>query len=169
MKSVLNVGLSGPAQPTGLLWESKYLGIDPGPDTGWASAQEHGHMTGQGQIILEDLPEFLEGMTHVELCVCEAYIPRARYRKAHYNKPVITAEAIGVVKSWARRYQIRLIMQDPAHLEIGSKMTGMPVPSGRAHGETHWIAAWNHLQYWMIRNGLAKSLLEMQNEEKHGG
>lgn len=145
-----------------------YLGLDPGPDTGWASANESGQLISYGQILLEDLPDFLEGMVHIHTAVCEDYIVRSQYRKAHYNKPVKTSEAIGIIRSWATRHKITLIMQAPDKLQMGARMTGMSVPGGKAHKETHWIAGWNHLQYWMIKQGIAKSLLEWEYESKHG-
>lgn len=136
----------------------RVLGVDPGQTIGWCLLNENGtpiledgHM-GFGQVNHKDWPEFLLKMHDIDVLVIEDYRIFKKYAKAHVGQRLVTVEVIGATNMWATNSNVKIIKQESRILPIAQKLTGKKMTG--AHADTHWLSAYNHAAYWLIREGL---------------
>lgn len=136
----------------------KYLAIDPGVTTGWASFDEKGQTLDFGEIKgIDEFLDFFEGIDHSELehVICEDYIVDKRV--SHGGSRVPTIQLIGAIKRYCHKNKIPLHMQHRAAKDIGIKFIGMKKPKGHMPDK---ISALCHGVYWLQRNGIRESRLK---------
>lgn len=141
-----------------------YIGIDPGPMTGLGIVDHLGNVLAATNIPLDALHTELELLVineHYQIVVMEKYKPYRHKLSALMNPKTArgeTLQAEGMVISWARRYDIKLVEQYADVLPIALKHAGLTMPSD--HSKSHAIAAVAHVSEYLIRQGLIKSALE---------
>lgn len=138
------------------------VSFDPGLTTGWATFDKTGDITGYGQVKLDNFPEFLGGMKEgVEVVVYEDFRLRKSKAIQQSGSTMPASQAIGQIKMFASQRGTRIISQSPTIKPIAEKWTGVK-PKG-PHSDSHWVDAFNHGAYWLIRQGIRKTKLEQQN------
>jgi hypothetical protein len=70
-----------------------------------------------------------------------------------------TVRVIGSIESWARRNKSVLVKQPASHLTIAQLWSGVKMPSD--HRKSHWVSAYNHGYYYLVKQGVRK--LELRN------
>jgi len=139
--------------------------FDPGVMNGWCIFDEQGNELEMGQVSLDDLSLFLDNdprFTSPTLVGYEGYTIFRKKAMAHTGSKVPTAQAIGIIKSYAQRKGVKLVEQPSSILKTAQMLTGVALPSD--HSISHQFAAFNHGAYYFIEKGLRKTALEM----KHG-
>lgn len=132
----------------------RLLAIDPGGMNGlcWWTGEDT-HMEQFTHIKLDDLPEWLEEFDpKPELIVYENFhlFKHRALQQAGSNLPA--SQAIGIIKSYAKRHHIKIVDQSPQILTNASKMTQMKMPSD--HSQSHWVSAYLHGMWYMIGQGI---------------
>jgi hypothetical protein len=134
------------------------VSFDPGETTGVAEFNEEGDLRKAGQFRFKELVDYCENLSNVEYIVCEDFrIRRSKATKFVGNR-METIQAIGVIRAAAQRLEAEFILQDSSILPIAQKWTQVPLP--KDHSASHWISAFNHGAYWLIRRGERKVALE---------
>ncbi len=111
---------------------------------------------GQDQISLENLPIWLERHEPVpDLIILENYRLWKHRAMQQAGSSLPAAQAIGMVKAYAKIRGIDLIEQSPQILQNAEKMSGISM-KGQAHSKTHWIAAHNHVYWYLVQQGLVQ-------------
>jgi hypothetical protein len=132
------------------------LGVDPGGTTGLAWFNKDYKLEGWNQVSLEDLPLFLERHAPVpDLIVLENFRLWKHRALQQAGSSLPAAQAIGMVKAYGKIRGIPIVEQSPQILESAQKMSGYKM-KGLAHSKTHWIAAANHVYWYMVKNDLVK-------------
>jgi hypothetical protein len=135
---------------------NKYIAFDPGKTTGWATFNADGYLTLFGEIVGEDkLTDFLEELDFTpSVIIYEDYIINPHVRQG--GKRPVASEAIGIIKSFARRKQIELVNQRNTVLDIGLKWAGLKRPKGHLPDKYSAIA---HGTYYLESNNLRGDVL----------
>jgi hypothetical protein len=134
----------------------KILGVDPGGTTGLAWFNDDYKLDSYAQVSLEDLPIWFERHTPVpDLIVLENYRLWKHRALQQAGSSLPAAQAIGMVKAYGKIRGIPIVEQSPQILESAQKMSGYKM-KGLAHSKTHWIAAANHVYWYMVKNDLVK-------------
>lgn len=138
------------------------LGIDPGETNGWCFLNENGtpvpHRAGEmpyGQVRYGDMTEFLESVPEgVDVVVIEDYRIFAKKAKAHVGNRLVTIEMIGAIRHWAATRGIKIVTQESRILPVAEKLLGKKMSTAGKHSETHWLSAYLHAGYWLVKEGL---------------
>lgn len=136
----------------------KYLAFDPGISTGWAGFDASGEVVAKGILRgLDALDDFLYEYKDEppEVVIYEKYVVFTHKAKAHIGSKVETAQAIGKITTYARRWGSTQVAQPAGILPIAVKWSGVPLPAN--HNRSHDIAAYNHGVYYLQSNGIRKS------------
>lgn len=142
------------------------VAFDPGETTGVCIFEQgDGNATPikYNQIKFSGLLDYLEDGPAPDLIVIEDFQLLPHKAMAQIGSKFETIQAIGMCKSYAHRHRAKVVEQSPRIKKIAEKWTGVNPPSN--HKEGHWIDAYNHGMYYMIKNNLAKSQLELQGGE----
>jgi hypothetical protein len=143
------------------------IAFDPGVTTGWCAFETNPEREAKplayGQVKFLELISYLE--THEQLPAPDVVIIESFQLLSHKAQKLIgskfeTIQAIGICKSYAQRHGARIVEQPPTIKNIAQKWTGVKPPSN--HAESHWIDAFNHGKYYMIKNEMDKSQLQLQ-------
>lgn len=147
-----------------------YIAFDPGPVVGWCKFNNRGHELEMGHINLEDLAVAIEAWPTVAVrqIILEQWevIPGkigAQIGRAAKAK-IPTIEAIGTIKSWAKRKNVPVELVSPRQLLPAQKWTQVKMP--KDHSTSHQISAFLHGARWLIDNDLRPTALEMANARK---
>ena len=141
------------------------LGVDPGNTIGWSLLEADGtpavggpRNLPYGQEKHEGWALFLqEHMTlDLEAVIIEDYRIRHKFAKTHIGARLVAVEVIGKTTAWAQMRGIPVIMQEASILPLAQKMTGMDMKKMGAHADTHWVSAYNHAAYYLMRQGTMK-------------
>ena len=133
----------------------KILGVDPGGTNGLAWFDD-AKIEGYDQISLEDLPRWLhKHEPQPELIVMENYRLWKHRAIQQAGSSLPAAQAIGMVKAYASIRDIKIVEQSPQILQSAEKMSGMSM-KGQSHSKTHWIAAYNHVYWYLVKNGITQ-------------
>jgi hypothetical protein len=146
-----------------------YIGCDPGDPTGLAKVNDRGQVLEVTQVSLDGLAVYLEAIPTVAVrgVVSERFklLPfKSRALSARKNNKGEVVQAEGIIKSWCDRHGIRLHWQYATILPMGSRHSGIKMPSD--HSLSHGPAAAIHVLEWMYRHDLAKTALELQLERE---
>lgn len=150
------------------------IGFDPGYTTGVAEFYCDNKLafpTGQYQWKYPDLLSELDNLgdhlvaTDKIIVVIEDFklLPHKAQRLAGTGFEQ-TIEAIGAIKSFAHQHKAEVVMQSPRIKPIAQQWTQVK-PVG-AHKNSHWVDAYNHAKYYMIKNNLDMSELEKEQAKK---
>lgn len=135
---------------------TKILGVDPGGMNGLAWFGDDYKFDNFAQISLEDLPIWLQKHEpQPDLIILENYRLWKHRAVQQAGSSLPAAQAIGMVKSYAKIRGIEIIEQSPQVLQNAEKMSGIKM-KGLAHNKTHWIAAHNHVYWYLVQQGLVK-------------
>lgn len=137
-----------------------YLAFDPGVSTGWAGFDKSGEVISKGICRgLDALDDFLYEYADrpPEVVIYESYRIFGHKAKAHIGSQVETAQAIGKITTYARRWKSKVIPQPSSILTIAQLWSGVKLPSN--HDRSHDIAAYNHGVYYLQSNHIRKSRL----------
>ncbi len=141
--------------------EPYYLSIDPGKTSGWVTWDSNGNMLKQGQtkgpIEFESLLEELSDS--VRVAVVEDFTLYRSHALQQSGSKMETSKLIGVIESWCRRNDVNLVMQPASILSIAQLWSGVKMPKN--HAKSHWVSAYNHGYYYLIKKNIRK--LELRN------
>ena len=137
----------------------RILGIDPGGTVGLAwfdNPEDHYFCQGYDQVGMDDFPLWLEKHRPIpDLIVLENYRLWKHRAIQQSGSSLPAAQTIGMAKSYAKIRDIKIIEQSPQILQNAEKMSGLSM-SGKSHSKTHWVAAYNHVWWYLVKNELAK-------------
>ena len=137
-----------------------YLAFDPGETTGYCKFAEDGIPVLYGQVPWIGLMDLLNSRDHnVKAFICEDFIIRSTHAKRFVGNKMETIQAIGAIKAEAARRKIPCIMQDSGIIGVAEKWTQIS-KKGKSHSETHFIDAFNHGAYYLIKKGIKKTWIE---------
>lgn len=134
--------------------------FDPGKVTGVAYFNR-GEIQKLHDVELDDLDEFLE--LNYELLFMAADPGVVLYEnfklfswkaKQQSGSVMEASQAIGMIKSFARRTKSMIYDQSPQVKPIAYKWAGIQVPKN--HKNSHRTDAFVHGEYWMVKRGMKK-------------
>lgn len=136
----------------------KYLALDPGTATGWATFDSEGTATNYGTAathdeLMQELDKFTES-NRPDVVIIESFKLFNRKAKQQSGSDMPASQAIGIIKVYASRWGAKVVMQDPSIKPIAQKWSGMK-PVG-AHKNSHWVDAMNHGIYYLVKNKIRK-------------
>lgn len=145
----------------------RILAFDPGLTIGWAYHDEE-TLYSFGQSKWEEFPAFLKAFDKpIDMVVCEEYQVLPHMAKYHAGSKLETTRAIGAIKFWAQMEGHKLVTFPASLTGQQAKMTGIdPKTKGASHSKTHWVYAYNHGLYLLIKLGLRKTKLQTMKEKK---
>lgn len=129
------------------------LSIDPGKANGYAKWKDTGEFMMMGQLVIEDIPEFLAKLEEpVSVVVVEDYIIFSKRAKQQAGSNVPAARVIGALELFAAQKGAKLVKQDASILTSAQKIANMKMPSD--HSVSHQISAYLHGYHYLVKNGL---------------
>lgn len=145
----------------------RVLSFDPGETTGWCY-QDMDKILAVGQANgLEELIDVCakhDGI--VDHVVIEDYIILNKKAGSHSGSRVPTIQMIGFLKSWCIQQKLQQPTLYPARMKpIQQKQTQMK-PIG-AHKDNHWVDAYNHGRWYLIKEHGAKTALQLEWAKKN--
>ena len=146
-----------------------YLSFDPGKTKGWAMFDGNGQIIQYGQASLDELIDLTEEWARVwpiSTIIYESFVLFRHKARQQTGSKMEASQAIGIIKTLARKTDATLVEQDPTIKSLAQKWTQLK-PIGD-HSQSHWVDAFNHGAYWLIRQGIRKTALEMEQERKNG-
>lgn len=134
----------------------KYLALDPGGTTGWASFQSDGGLITFGQIKgTEQLYEYLEDLDpSPEVIICEDFSLMPWKAKDLAFNTLETVRVIGAIQHYAWLRGIRIVLQPPSIKAIGYKWAG--IAKAKSHANSHEQDAYVHGVYFLQGSGVRK-------------
>lgn len=145
-----------------------YLAFDPGKTTGWAMFDGNGQIIQYGQASLDELIDLTEEWARVwpiSTIIYESFVLFRHKARQQTGSKMEASQAIGIIKTLARKTDATLVEQDPTIKSLAQKWTQLKPIGDHAH--SHWVDAFNHGAYWLIRQGIRKTALEMEQERKN--
>lgn len=139
-------------------------GFDPGLTTGYCVFEsESGKATplAYNQFKFDDIIAVLDDLQPPDIVVIEDFQLLPHKAKAQIGSKFETIQVIGMLKIWAHKYNAKVELQSPTIKNIAQMWTQVK-PVG-AHANSHWVDAYNHAMYYMIKNNMAKTQLEREN------
>lgn len=137
----------------------KLLAFDPGGTTGWCTFVD-GNPREYGQIKFDELMSWLDDITAPDIIVYENFQVYSHKAVHLIGSKLETVQAIGIIKSYAHKNKCKLIEQRPQIKKIAQMWTGVTPPKN--HDQSHWIDAYNHGAYYLIKNNVMESQLEIK-------
>lgn len=133
------------------------LAVDPGKSTGWCVFKE-GVLRDTG--ICRSVEEFDEKIDHLEeeygkpdLLVVEHFYLFKHKAQQQSGSTFEAVQVIGMLKRQARKWGAEFVTQNSSILPIAVKWSKVAMPSN--HKNSHWISAYNHGIYYLVKNGMA--------------
>ena len=147
------------------LKEGIYLSFDPGKTTGWAMFTPEGDGISFGQLTIEELIDKCREWEHAKIIavIYEDFIIFKHKAQKQAGSRVEAAQAIGIIKGLAQHTGAELIRQGSDIKPMAQKWTQLK-PVGR-HADNHWVDAFNHGAFYLIKQGIRKTYLEAQSEQ----
>lgn len=145
-----------------------YLAFDPGLTTGWAKFDNDGVIQASGQVSHDGLMHLVDGfeVEHntdpVKVVIYEVYRIFRHKAMAQVGSEVPAAQAIGIIKTLIRATGAQEVKQPSHILSIAEKWTGLS-PVGD-HKNSHWVDAFNHGAYWLIKEGIRPTQQEADSK-----
>lgn len=144
------------------------LSFDPGQTTGWCYQNEE-RILAFGQA--KDLTELIQVCdlhnAKVNHVVIEDYVIRGDKISSHVGGRVPTIQMIGYLKAWSISQGLgEPTLYSPRLKPIQQKQTGMR-PVGK-HSDNHWVDAYNHGRWYLIKEKKAPTAGEIEWRKKQG-
>ena len=130
------------------------LAIDPGGMNGTCTFVDS-QMTSYDQVKIADLTIWLEDYSpKPDLILYENYRLWKHKSLQQSGSDMPAPQAIGIIKSYAARNSITLIDQSPQILKQAELMSQVKMPSD--HTQSHWVSAYLHGYWYLVKNGYRK-------------
>lgn len=141
--------------------EAHYLALDPGKYTGWCLWDSKGVFIDMGTITGEqELHDFLASLpTSIEVVIIEDFILFKNKAQAQVGSRMPAPKAIAQIETFARLWNARIVKQ-PSSIKSNAEMLTGQTTKGMAHNKTHVIDAFNHGEWYLIKNGIKKLTIE---------
>lgn len=135
--------------------EPHYISIDPGKSTGWVTWDRNGNVIQQGTTRTRDeFEDLLDSMGSVSVVIVEDFTLYKNKALQQSGSKMETSKVIGSIESWARRNKATLVMQPASILAIAQLWSGVKMPKN--HNVSHWVSAYNHGMYYLLKTGVRK-------------
>jgi len=131
---------------------SKYLALDPGGTTGYASFNEDGNLEDMGEVFDRDSLRELLGNTGPSLVICEDWKTNPHIRFG--NDKMETVRVIGQIEEWCSVNNVSLVLQPNTIKPIAYRWAGKKQSRNKAL--SHRLDAYVHGVYYLQRNGIRK-------------
>lgn len=143
-----------------------YLAFDPGATTGWCKFDAQGNTLEWGQDNFTELMEHCKEWEKEKwtAIIYEDFVLFSKKARQQAGSRMPASQAIGIIKTLIHATGAEAIRQSSDIKSGAEKLTQMKAPSN--HAESHWVDAFNHGAYYLIRKGIRKSYLEMELEQK---
>lgn len=138
--------------------EPYYLALDPGLHTGWATWDEHGVIITMGTANnYDELHNQLASFpSSIKVVIIEDFILFKHKAKEQSGSKMPAPKAIGQIETFARLWGATVVKQ-PSHIKsIAERMVGGKSTKGMAKLRTHMWDAYNHGNYYLIKNNIKK-------------
>lgn len=133
----------------------RVLAVDPGGMNGLAWFREDYELEGFAQVKLDDLTMWLENHgPKPDVVILENYKLWKHKALQQSGSDMPASQGIGIVKSYVKRNKMQLVEQSPQILQTAVLMSQMPMPAD--HSKSHWVSAYNHAFWWMVKQGHRK-------------
>lgn len=143
-----------------------YLAYDPGKTTGWARFNDDGTIHSTGQVDLSGLLTHLADMRDdgepIKAIIYETFVLFKHKAQQQTGSKMEASQAIGMIKTLHNETGCSLIEQAPNVKYIAQKWSGVKPPSN--HADSHWVDAFNHGVFFLVKLGIRKTALEEENE-----
>lgn len=135
------------------------LGVDPGDTTGVAIVSRKGMMLGGFNLPYAEMPSFLHRVSEtfrqdILSVVAENYVLYGHKAQQQQGSTFKAVRVIGQLEMWTYMQGLDLELQMANILPIAMKWSKFR-PKG-AHSENHYVDAYNHAFYWLVRRGLTQ-------------
>lgn len=131
---------------------TKYISIDPGDTSGWATFDEKGDLIQMGSTHSDkDLTDVLD-TTKPTLVVCEDWITVGH--KTFGGDKMNTARLIGKIEFWCELNGVKMVKQPASVKPIAYLWAGMKKPKN--HAVSHEPDAYVHGVYYLQKAGVRK-------------
>jgi len=148
-----------------------YLSYDPGRTTGWARFTDDGEAAGYGQLTMDELLAHVENMIllhnddPIKVLIVEDFVLFGHKAQQQTGSRMEASQVIGILRTLAERTGAEFFLQPSNIKSLAEKWTQLS-PKGMVHSKTHWIDAFNHGAYYLIKQGIRKTELERENDNK---
>lgn len=141
-----------------------YLAFDPGKTTGWALFGSDGEAIEYGQASLTELMGLCEGWREGDLTavIYEDWLLFKHKAPKMVGSRMEASQAIGIIKNLAHATGAELVQQPSNIKSIAQMQTQIKPPSN--HAQSHWVDAFNHGAYYLIRKGIRRTALEREQD-----
>lgn len=129
----------------------KYLALDPGKTTGWATFDAEGIGVAYGQANIKELYELL-GSTEATVFIVEDFELFPWKSKDMPFDTLVACRIIGAIDYAASLKNAEVILQKPTIKTIGYKWAGITKPSN--HTISHGPDAYVHGVYYLQKNNI---------------
>jgi len=132
-----------------------FLALDPGLHTGWALWDQDGKFLEMGTTnSYEELHDKLDELPPtIKVVIIEEF--QLWYHKARKQagSKMPAPRAIGQIETFARHWGATIVKQRSDIKPIAERMTGVST-KGKPKIQTHVLDAYNHGEYYLIKNGI---------------
>lgn len=148
-----------------------YLAYDPGKTTGWARFDDTGNAQEYGQLSMDELLAHVENMKllsrddPLHVVIVEEFKLFGHKARHQVGSQMEASQAIGILRTLAQATNAEFHLQPPTIKSMAEKWTQLSA-KGRAHKNSHWIDAYNHGAYYLIKQGIKKTALEVENDNQ---
>lgn len=132
----------------------KYLAVDPGNSTGWATFNDTGDVVGFGTCVTRNSVYEKLAEAAPELIIMEDYRLYPWKAKEQSWSGFETVRIIGAVEYYAYLHNAKVVLQEPSIKGIGYKWAGLTKPKN--HALSHETDAYVHGVYYLQSNGIRK-------------
>lgn len=130
----------------------KYLSLDPGHASGWATFDEKGNGLSVGTVHGKTEVYDLLDEIKPEVVICEDWITKGG--KTFGGDKMVTVRIIGAIELWCDQNLVKLHMQPNTVKGIAYKWAGMVPPKN--HKLSHETDAYVHGVYFLQKNGVRR-------------
>lgn len=150
---------------------AKYLAIDPGDTSGWASFDDQGNLIQMGQFtdrhFTKEITDLLDSsLLHV---IIEDYVLFQHKAMAQTNKrgrKLDTAKKVGKIEMLCDLRGVEYTKQESSKYKIGAMWGGFQIPTN--HDISHQYVAAAHGVFWLQQHGIRKPGQFMREEPING-
>lgn len=131
----------------------RYLALDPGKTTGWASFDEQGNGITMGQVDVLGLIELLDETT-AQTIITEDYKLYPWKRDEQIWSRLDTVRIIGMIQYFCYKNNRNFVLQAPSIKSIGYMWAG--ITEAKSHKNSHERDAYVHGVYFLQKAGIRK-------------
>lgn len=148
---------------------AKYASFDPGKITGYCLWNKDAQLLRYGQVTNDELIDLLDEdrFSTVDTVIIEDYKLYSWKAKQQSGNRMHASEAIGILLPYIRRGRKKEVRQPANILTVASRLTNVKMPSN--HAQSHWVSAFLHGAYYLIKQGIYETPLEAEMKAKKQG